>query len=513
VKKLSTHFLKPLFYVVDEGSLFLKVIGAKVTPSAHDLLGIIVASPGATLEKIDGEPNYRLLLRKIAGSVGFESTVMVGNRLFNLADIPFLLAYTTTIDEKNGHEETTFAFAKAEDVYIDNSSYGHMFQVPRAPFESDLEEMYASLGSKYLSKEVGKRFQVESPTEGGVCGTSLGSLIEERRPLLVSPNITSRPLVDSAASVLDSENLRIVQAASITVIYSMSGLSSRVMSMKRKETTCCIKKTKGSKYTLYVTENFDWFDVGSAVGELIVKRCFVEDAFFIGALLETPLDILRARGFPVYRVIVEKAAVFKKDTSTSISESFAAAAQSAAASGLGAAQAILVSGVGDVGSSWFSSNPMSLLRSAVEQRSIEAGESDLAAPLLVEDNAVDGQPRSETEEQTPPNDMANASVKNEKPNAEGHLRKEKVTSDESASRNNDVQQTKSPPDDTDSSLFEEVPIEPTPMRSAAGDEDSEIPAEEMVVSQTEANEENHGDLATNESEEPTSAFDTLLSWL
>lgn len=503
--------LKPLFYVVDDDNLFLKALGAKLTPSAHDVLGIVAASPSAALEKIGGEANYRLLLRKISGAVGSHSNVIFGNRPYHLADIPFLLAYTSTADGNDGHEETTFTFAKAEDVYIiDNSSYGSMFQVPRAPFESDLEEMYARLGSKYISEEVGKRFQVESPTAGGVCGSSLRSLIEERRPLLVSPNITSRPIVDGAASVLDSENLTILQAVSITVIYSMSGLSSRVKATKRKETTCCVKKTKGSKYTLYVTENFDWFDVGSAIGELILKRCYVEDAFFIGALLETPLDLLRARGFPVDRMIVQKAAVLKKeDASSSISESLAAAAQSAAATSLGAAQAILRSGVGDEGSSWFSSNPMSLIRSAVEKRSIEAEETDLAAPLLVDDSAVDG----EQEKQLPPNDMAHSNVKDDNSNVADRPRKENVTSDENASRNNDAQGTKPAPDDTDSSRFEEVPIEPASVRSAA--DGDEFPSEEKVAvrPQTEANDDNHSDTVENDSVEQASAFDTLPSWL
>jgi hypothetical protein len=61
------------------------------------------------------------------------------------------------------------------------------------------------------------------------------------------------------------------------------------------------------KNSLVVTSNFDWFDVGFAIGELILKRCQLEDAFLISSLLETPLQNLRDRGFPVDRIIKPKA--------------------------------------------------------------------------------------------------------------------------------------------------------------------------------------------------------------
>lgn len=59
----------------------------------------------------------------------------------------------------------------------------------------------------------------------------------------------------------------------------------------------------GQKNRIYVTSDLDMFDAGMAVGDLILKRCQLEDAFFISSLLEAPLDQLRARGFPVDRII------------------------------------------------------------------------------------------------------------------------------------------------------------------------------------------------------------------
>lgn len=49
--------------------------------------------------------------------------------------------------------------------------------------------------------------------------------------------------------------------------------------------------------------DLDFFDVGQSIGDLILQRCQLEDAFFISSLLEAPLEQLRARGFPVDRIL------------------------------------------------------------------------------------------------------------------------------------------------------------------------------------------------------------------
>ena len=63
------------------------------------------------------------------------------------------------------------------------------------------------------------------------------------------------------------------------------------------------------------------FDAGMAVGDLILKRCQLEDAFFISSLLEAPLEQLRARGFPVDRIIKQPDHVVFPEPSLSLAPS------------------------------------------------------------------------------------------------------------------------------------------------------------------------------------------------
>jgi hypothetical protein len=158
------------------------------------------------------------------------------------------------------------------------------------------------LGSRYISKSVDRRFEiVGKPSDDTSLTIALQERILERSPLLVSPSITSRPLVADAASIVSEKRLSIFEAPSLMAVYSLGG------TVRRSRTTCFSRQVNGQfgakNHAIYVVDGFDFFDLGFAIGDLILKRCQLEDAFFISSLLEAPLDQLRARGFPVDRIL------------------------------------------------------------------------------------------------------------------------------------------------------------------------------------------------------------------
>ena len=178
--------------------------------------------------------------------------------------------------------------------YLTNSTLKRLIQ------EQQLEEFYNRIGSKYVSEVVKKDYEVQGRMNRDTPLTnSFASRIRERRPLLLSPTISSRPLLPNASKVLDDQYLEIVQVDSIQAKYSFD------RSSKLLEVTCCSKPLTltSRKTTVFVTNNFDCFDVGTAIGGLILQRCQLEDAFFLSSLLEAPLGTLRSRGFPVDRIL------------------------------------------------------------------------------------------------------------------------------------------------------------------------------------------------------------------
>lgn len=281
-----------LFQVVDF-SPFLASTGVRQEASTRDIFRRMIDSPKAVMAAVKNEENYRALLRRVAAHPPFRRVTD------EIRNSPFLLAYSVS-EEKSSNDKVTFELAKASDIFvIDNSFFGRMFPVKRAPHESDLEEFYALLGSSYISKVVQKKFDVIGAYQEGTTSTKiLMERIQERSPLLLSSGNSSRSLLmDGAPTILEQKNLEIIQAPALKAIYSL-GKSTRT-----QKTTCCVRQKMFKKNSILVTMDFDWFDVGFAIGELILKRCQLEDAFFISSLLEAPLEQLRARGFPVDRII------------------------------------------------------------------------------------------------------------------------------------------------------------------------------------------------------------------
>lgn len=300
-----------LFQVIDF-SPFLASTGVRQEASTRDIFRRMIESPKDVLAAVKGEENYRALLRRVAANPPFKRVTS------EIRNSPFLLAYSISEDQSSD-DKVRFELAKAAEIFvIDNSFFGRMFPVKRAPHESDLEEFYASLGSSYISKVVEKKFDVLGAYEQDTASTSvLMERIQERSPLLLSSSNSSRSLlVNDAQIILEKRNLEIFQAPALKAIYSL-GRSTRT-----QKTTCCIRHKMFNKNSIVVTVDFDWFDVGFAIGELILKRCQLEDAFFISSLLEAPLEQLRARGFPVDRIIKPKSPKVLEPQSKSINHNF-----------------------------------------------------------------------------------------------------------------------------------------------------------------------------------------------
>jgi len=290
----SDSITEELFHVVDHNS-FLAAAGVKAEATTADIFSLILQSPESVLKAVGSEAKYRALLRRIASNPPFTRVTP------QIRDCPFLLAYrpkANSEEKKNDNDDFPYRLASAPNIYIiDNSFLGRMFAVDHAPHESDLEDFYVSLGSRFISKSVQRRFEVVGrPTTNTSNTITLRERLEERSSLLISPNITSRPLVKNAELLLSPKKLLFYEATSLLAVYSLDGKT------RRNQTTCC-SRSKGNSNEIFVVPNFDWFDVGYAIGDLILSRCQLEDAFFISSLLEAPLEQLRARGFPVDRMV------------------------------------------------------------------------------------------------------------------------------------------------------------------------------------------------------------------
>lgn len=155
VERANDPLTEDLFHLIDF-SPFLAACGVKEEATTNDLFKKMVAQPDKLLRLLGSEKKYRSLLRRIAADL--PAALSCPSAAIKRA--PFLLGYSVTTkgmegkSNKENSEGTTddklaYQLAKADDIYvIDNSNYGRMFPVMRAPPESDLEDFYVMVSDR-----------------------------------------------------------------------------------------------------------------------------------------------------------------------------------------------------------------------------------------------------------------------------------------------------------------------------------------------------------------------------
>eukprot|EP00978_Attheya_sp_CCMP212_P010585 scaffold25747_cov50-Attheya_sp.AAC.1 len=264
-------------------SPFLASIGVRSELSIHDIFRLLLSSPSLVLEKLGSESKYRSLLRRIAAEPPYKTLSD------EIKQSPFLLAYSEKSTLTNGNKDTQLnkkmncSLAKAQDICIvDNSLYSRMFPTTlTCPPYSDLEEFYRTIGSTYISERVKRTFDVVGATQGETHRTRhVRAVLNERGPLLVSPLVTSRPLVANANILLADKRLDVIEVTEINAQFKLGS------AVKSNSLTCCTKPNGKDRNTFYITNKLDWFDVGTAIGGLILKKCELEDALILSSFEE-----------------------------------------------------------------------------------------------------------------------------------------------------------------------------------------------------------------------------------
>lgn len=157
----SANFHKELFLYVNFGSLansFLRSCGVKDEPTTVELAAMIVKDPQRFWDLSSGGERYLGALRQIAGQFYM---IKSNKQLYkDMKTKPFLVGIKrTTLSEQVDQEESLgeefvhYRLAKASDIFISNDTMGQQIFSPlSAPMEPVLEDFYAQLGSKMLSR-------------------------------------------------------------------------------------------------------------------------------------------------------------------------------------------------------------------------------------------------------------------------------------------------------------------------------------------------------------------------
>ncbi|KAI8324847.1 hypothetical protein GQ54DRAFT_295847 [Martensiomyces pterosporus] len=365
----QTSFFNFIEYTGGAAS-FVRACGVRDEPSVTDIATMLADKPDHVLQACGGWEAYLGLLRQIAVNANQVSSKKLWQRLRSSACLvgtreKSSSGPTSTGGAQKGKRAAAADGAEAEDldigsssaemeytlvsssdvVLVDDSVLARKFNPWCAPADELLEGFYSSLGARWLSELVHKSTRPQGNARVTSQSSKLEKTIRMRAPLLLhefAPVSGSKIGATGSKLVRTAEwlqtHLHVRQVDAIHLYQTFKPTSASDMSLA---TACTVQDEKsrgrGSsgqqsvwlKGALsYVTDSLekeDWylliaplekqewdpFDVSSAIGSLVLDTCRIKDILLISTLLTSSLDSLRRKGFPVDRVLRPRASQIK----------------------------------------------------------------------------------------------------------------------------------------------------------------------------------------------------------
>ncbi|KAI8924001.1 hypothetical protein BC831DRAFT_428325 [Entophlyctis helioformis] len=320
------------FIYVDFGTsanAFLRACGVKDQPSPLELARSLVRAPQEFLDA-SGYDAYMELLRQIAAN--YPSMLRHNSTLMQqMKSSAFLIgirpeqesgsaAAAPTGDQpsqSSGDSAVRFKLAVASEIYlVDDTVLSQIFRPLGAPIDELLEPMYQDLGSKWLSQHVQETHSPKGTPTATVSAQKLQGIINERAPLLLYDGHQmrhSRDLVSGAEQTLKA--LRVLEIPQIDIVRTFDRVS-----RTQRTTACTALSARNRELLLLITSDYDYFDVASAIGKIILKQPRLNDSLLLSTLLSTSLENLNRKGFPVDRILNLRASKLKASTANAVLE-------------------------------------------------------------------------------------------------------------------------------------------------------------------------------------------------
>ena len=170
-----------------------------------------------------------------------------------------------------------------------------------APMETLLEEFYLSLGSNWISRVVKEAWKSKGPAQVSPRGSELQDTIRRRAPLLLYDMNVRNTSFDSTAEKNTLRQLGLIEVVEVRGIEIVRQLFTE---QKTQKTTASCMLRRGQSPLLYVTADYDYFDVAQVLNRTILQRPKLNDALLLSTLLSTSLENLTRKGFPVERLLM-----------------------------------------------------------------------------------------------------------------------------------------------------------------------------------------------------------------
>ncbi|OWT41907.1 hypothetical protein C362_00273 [Cryptococcus neoformans Bt1] len=305
------------FNFIDFGlraNMFLRYCGVKSEPSVKDITLLLMKDSVEMLRQAGSSERYLEQLRLIAAN---------WNRLDNqtrsvMKAAPFLLAsqripmskkslsmVTQPVGGDDEYYREWVLCRASEVVLVDRVAYAQYFgqYILSAPEERILEDFYLELGAKPLSSLVESKY-ISTPLRNHSISDKALALrqhVLERLAIFLSDRRKSA--IYTIEELARENKFRVEEVQHLKVQHLYRKGNKEQIHLQSLYAFASAGKGRSIILTISVTAEPDYYDVASALCEVLFKSQKADEALLLFSMLTTPLLALRKRGFNVDRIL------------------------------------------------------------------------------------------------------------------------------------------------------------------------------------------------------------------
>ncbi|KAG4304888.1 hypothetical protein PORY_001563 [Pneumocystis oryctolagi] len=301
----ESSFYDQIFSFVDFGhkaNVFLKACGTMSQPTFPQLAELLLKDPEHVFNLVKTPQKYQDILRKLVVSSYFCKNKNIYREMM---DKPFLLASRKRKSKVSGNkllsenqESLEYFLSDASSIFVidDVVSYNLFGEfILSAPQEDILEDFYQSLGSKRLSSVVREEYKFKGPAKENLETASLRKLFIDRCGLFLHE--TSTALLHDRDWLISNLNVAYLENIKLERILKFKSVDRS----HEHSVTCALNPEY--KCSLYVTKNWDSYDVAQVLCKVMLQKPVIHDSLLLSSLIITDLDVLQQRGYNVQRIL------------------------------------------------------------------------------------------------------------------------------------------------------------------------------------------------------------------
>ncbi|KAL9002249.1 MAG: hypothetical protein Q9188_004805 [Gyalolechia gomerana] len=292
-----------------EANMFLLRCGSKNEPSASEIAHLLTQRPAKFLKELDVTKYMDILVQV---SKAWDTLKKDKSLVEAMKQASFLLASKEVIsDNANDNQDDedegvakVWQLAKASDIIIigDDIINYQLFKsyVLAAPQQDEtLEDFYIHLGAPTLGSLIEERQKFGDFVSDQSAALKLQSIIHERARLYLHQ--TPKESIRHDARWVE-KNLTVQAVRSIVVRTSLKGHDTK----HTQSRTATLHREGLNAWVIYVTNNYEIWDVSQVLANLLLRRSKPGDAMMLETILRSELRSLQRKGLNIDKILRQK---------------------------------------------------------------------------------------------------------------------------------------------------------------------------------------------------------------